>query len=90
MYAIRSYYAHRLLQRDIRFRDLGLVVIDEEQRFGVTHKERLKRFRAEVDLLTLTATPIPRTLQLGMLGLRDLSVIDTPPVDRLAIRTYVV
>jgi len=80
---------HRLLQRDIRFRDLGLVVIDEEQRFGVTHKERLKRFRAEVDLLTLTATPIPRTLQLGMLGLRDLSVIDTPPVDRLAIRTYV-
>ncbi len=80
---------HRLLQRDIRFRDLGLVVIDEEQRFGVTHKEKLKRFRAEVDVLTMTATPIPRTLQLGMLGLRDLSVIDTPPVDRLAIRTYV-
>ena len=80
---------HRLLQRDIRFRDLGLMVIDEEQRFGVTHKERLKRFRAEVDVLTMTATPIPRTLQLGMLGLRDLSVIDTPPVDRLAIRTYV-
>ncbi len=80
---------HRLLQRDVRFRDLGLVVIDEEQRFGVTHKEKLKRFRAEVDVLTMTATPIPRTLQLGMLGLRDLSVIDTPPVDRLAIRTYV-
>ena len=80
---------HRLLQRDLRFRELGLVIIDEEQRFGVTHKEKLKRFRAEVDVLTMTATPIPRTLQLGMLGLRDLSIIDTPPVDRLAIRTYV-
>ena len=80
---------HRLIQRDIRFKNLGLVIIDEEQRFGVTHKEKLKRFRAEVDVLTMTATPIPRTLQLGLLGLRDLSVIDTPPVDRLAIRTYV-
>ncbi len=80
---------HRLIQRDIRFKELGLVIIDEEQRFGVTHKEKLKRFRAEVDVLTMTATPIPRTLQLGLLGLRDLSVIDTPPVDRLAIRTYV-
>ncbi|MBE0501114.1 MAG: transcription-repair coupling factor [Desulfuromonadales bacterium] len=80
---------HRLLQRDIRFKNLGLLIIDEEQRFGVAHKEKLKRFRADVDVLTLTATPIPRTLQLGLLGLRDLSVIDTPPVDRLAIRTYV-
>ncbi|WP_249621222.1 transcription-repair coupling factor [Desulfuromonas sp. CSMB_57] len=80
---------HRLLQRDVRFRDLGLLIVDEEQRFGVTHKERLKKLRAEVDLLTLTATPIPRTLHMGLLGLRDLSVIDTPPVDRQAIRTYV-
>jgi transcription-repair coupling factor (superfamily II helicase) len=80
---------HRLLQRDVRFKDLGLVIVDEEQRFGVTHKERLKRLRAEVDMLTLTATPIPRTLHMSLLGLRNLSVIDTPPVDRQAIRTYV-
>ena len=80
---------HRLLQRDVHFHDLGLVIIDEEQRFGVKHKERLKKMRAEVAMLTLSATPIPRTLNMGMLGLRDLSVIDTPPVDRLAIRTYV-
>jgi transcription-repair coupling factor (superfamily II helicase) len=80
---------HRLLQRDVRFKDLGLIVIDEEQRFGVSHKERLKKLRAEVDILTLTATPIPRTLHMSMMGLRDLSVIDTPPVDRLAVRTYV-
>jgi transcription-repair coupling factor (superfamily II helicase) len=80
---------HRLLQRDVKFRDLGLVIVDEEQRFGVSHKERLKKMRAEVDFLTLTATPIPRTLHMSMMGLRDLSVIDTPPVDRLAIRTYV-
>jgi transcription-repair coupling factor (superfamily II helicase) len=80
---------HRLLQRDVRFRNLGLLIIDEEQRFGVAHKERLKKLRAEVDVLTLTATPIPRTLHMSLMGLRDLSVIDTPPVDRLAIRTYV-
>ncbi|NLC71494.1 MAG: transcription-repair coupling factor [Desulfuromonadaceae bacterium] len=80
---------HRLLQRDIRFRDLGLLIIDEEQRFGVKHKEKLKRFRAEIDVLTLTATPIPRTLHLSLTGLRDLSIINTPPVDRQAIRTYV-
>lgn len=80
---------HRLLQRDIRFKDLGLLVIDEEQRFGVSHKERLKSLRAEVDTLTLTATPIPRTLHMSMAGMRDLSVIETAPVDRLAIRTYV-
>ncbi|PLX82490.1 MAG: transcription-repair coupling factor [Desulfuromonas sp.] len=80
---------HRLLQRDVKFKELGLVVVDEEQRFGVAHKERLKKLRAEVDVLTLTATPIPRTLHLSMAGLRDLSIIETPPVDRLAIRTYV-
>jgi transcription-repair coupling factor (superfamily II helicase) len=80
---------HRLLQRDVRFKDLGLVVVDEEQRFGVAHKEKLKQLRAEVDILTLTATPIPRTLHMSMTGLRDLSVIETAPVDRLAIRTYV-
>ncbi|MCM2264763.1 MAG: transcription-repair coupling factor [Desulfuromonadales bacterium] len=80
---------HRLLQSDVRFKNLGLVVVDEEQRFGVSHKERLKKLRAEVDLLTLTATPIPRTLHLSLTGIRDLSIIDTPPVDRQAIRTYV-
>jgi len=80
---------HRLLQRDVAFRDLGLVIIDEEQRFGVSHKERLRKLRAEVDVLTLTATPIPRTLHMSMMGMRDLSVIDTAPVDRLAVRTYV-
>ena len=80
---------HRLLQRDIAFRELGLVVIDEEHRFGVTHKEKIKRLRHEVDVLTLSATPIPRSLNMGMMGLRDLSVIETPPVDRQAIRTYV-
>ena len=81
---------HRLLQKDVLFRNLGLVVIDEEQWFGVRHKERLKQMRAQVDVLTLTATPIPRTLQMAMSGLRDLSVIETPPADRLAIRTQVI
>jgi len=80
---------HRLLSKDIRFKDLGLVVIDEEQRFGVTHKERLKKMRTRVDSLTLTATPIPRTLHMAMVGLRDLSIIATPPADRRAIRTFV-
>jgi len=80
---------HRLLQKDIKFRDLGLVVIDEEQRFGVRQKERLKALRAEVDLLTLTATPIPRTLNMSMAGLRELSIIATPPAKRLAVRTFV-
>jgi len=80
---------HRLLQRDVRFKDLGLLVVDEEQRFGVSHKEKLKQLRAEVDILTLTATPIPRTLHMSLTGMRDLSVIETAPVDRLAIRTYV-
>lgn len=81
---------HRLLSNDVVFRDLGLVIVDEEQRFGVRHKERLKQLRAEVDVLTLTATPIPRTLHMALSGIRDLSVIDTPPEDRLPIKTYVV
>ncbi len=80
---------HRLLQKDVRFRDLGLVVIDEEQRFGVAHKERLKQLRTQVHCLTMTATPIPRTLHMSLSGVRDLSIINTPPADRLAIRTYV-
>jgi transcription-repair coupling factor (superfamily II helicase) len=80
---------HRVLSRDVRFHDLGLLVVDEEQRFGVTHKERLKELRTQVDVLTLTATPIPRTLQMAMGGLREISIIATPPADRLAIRTFV-
>jgi transcription-repair coupling factor (superfamily II helicase) len=80
---------HRLLQKDLSFRDLGLVVIDEEQRFGVSHKEKLKAMRASVDVLTLTATPIPRTLHMALSGIRDISVIATPPEDRLSIRTFV-
>ncbi len=80
---------HALLAKGIVFKRLGLVVVDEEQRFGVTHKEKLKALKAEVHLLTLTATPIPRTLQMAMSGLRELSVIQTPPIDRLAVRTYV-
>jgi transcription-repair coupling factor (superfamily II helicase) len=80
---------HALLAKTISFRDLGLIVIDEEQHFGVKHKERLKEFRADTHVLTLTATPIPRTLQLAMSGIRDLSLIATPPVDRLAVRTSV-
>ncbi|HEY5476439.1 MAG TPA: transcription-repair coupling factor, partial [Tepidiformaceae bacterium] len=80
---------HRLLQKDIQFKDLGLVIIDEEQRFGVVHKERLKQMREEVDTLTLSATPIPRTLQMSLSGIRDMSTIMTPPEERLPIRTYV-
>ena len=80
---------HALLAKSVAFKHLGLLVIDEEQHFGVTHKERLKEMRSEVHVLTLTATPIPRTLQLSLHGVRDLSIIATPPVDRLAIRTYV-
>jgi len=81
---------HRLLQKDVLFRNLGLVIIDEEQWFGVKHKERLKELRTQVDVLTLTATPIPRTLQMAMASVRDLSIIDTPPAGRLSIRTQVV
>ncbi len=80
---------HRLLQDDVKFRNLGLIVVDEEHRFGVRHKERLKALRAEVDMLTLTATPIPRTLNMSLAGLRDLSIIATPPEGRLPIRTFV-
>ncbi len=80
---------HRLLSADVRFKDLGLLVIDEEQRFGVAHKERIKKTKTQVDVLTLTATPIPRTLHLAMAGLRDLSIIATPPADRRAVRTFV-
>ena len=80
---------HRLLQKDVEFKQLGLLVIDEEHRFGVRHKEQIKNMRALVDVLAMTATPIPRTLQMSLMGIRDLSVIETPPVDRLAVRTYV-
>ncbi len=80
---------HAILAKSVDFKRLGLVVVDEEQRFGVTHKERLKNLKADVHVLTLTATPIPRTLQMAMSGIRELSVIQTPPVDRLAVRTYV-
>jgi transcription-repair coupling factor (superfamily II helicase) len=80
---------HAILSKTTKFKNLGLVIVDEEQRFGVTHKEKLKALRADVHVLTLTATPIPRTLQMAMSGLRELSVIQTPPVDRLAVRTYV-
>ena len=80
---------HKLLQNDVRFKDLGLVIVDEEQRFGVRQKEQLKKLRAEVDLLTLTATPIPRTLNMAMAGLRDLSIIATPPAHRLAVKTFI-
>ncbi len=80
---------HRLLSKDVVFRNIGLVVIDEEHRFGVAHKERLKKLRAEVDILTLTATPIPRTLQMSLLSIRDLSVISTPPVHRQPVKTFV-
>ena len=80
---------HRILSKDVEFMDLGLLIVDEEQRFGVKHKERLKQLKAQVDVLTLTATPIPRTLHMSMLGVRDLSVIETPPANRYPVQTYV-
>ncbi|MBI5327996.1 MAG: transcription-repair coupling factor [Deltaproteobacteria bacterium] len=80
---------HRLLQKDVVFKDLGLIIVDEEHRFGVSHKERLKQMKKQVDVLTLTATPIPRTLHMSLAGIRDLSIINTPPEDRLAIKTVV-
>jgi len=80
---------HRILQKNVQFRDLGLLVVDEEHRFGVAHKERIKQIKKTVDVLTLTATPIPRTLQMAFTGIRDLSVINTPPADRFAIRTQI-
>ncbi len=81
---------HRLLSKDVEFRDLGLLVVDEEQRFGVAHKERIKQMRRKVDVLTMSATPIPRTLNMSLVGIRDMSIIETPPRDRLAIQTNVV
>jgi transcription-repair coupling factor (superfamily II helicase) len=81
---------HRLLSKDVRFKDLGLLVVDEEQRFGVAHKERIKQMRKRVDVLTMTATPIPRTLNMSLVGIRDMSIIETPPKDRLSIQTNVV
>jgi transcription-repair coupling factor (superfamily II helicase) len=81
---------HRLLSKDVIFKDLGLLVVDEEQRFGVTHKERIKQMRKKVDVLTMTATPIPRTLNMSLIGIRDMSIIETPPKDRLSIQTNVV
>lgn len=80
---------HRILSKDVKYKDLGLLVIDEEQRFGVTHKEKIKEYKANIDVLTLSATPIPRTLQISMLGLRHLSLIETPPMNRFPIQTYV-
>ncbi|MFX9431530.1 DEAD/DEAH box helicase, partial [Acinetobacter baumannii] len=79
----------KLLQEDVKFANLGLVVIDEEHRFGVRQKEQLKALRSEVDILTLTATPIPRTLNMAVSGMRDLSIIATPPARRLSVRTFV-
>ncbi len=80
---------HRLLSKDVIFKDLGLLVVDEEQRFGVTHKEKIKQMKTDVDVLTLTATPIPRTLHMSLIGIRDMSVLEEPPMDRLPIQTYV-
>jgi len=80
---------HRLLQKDVVFFNLGLMVVDEEQRFGVVHKERLKQMRSDIDVLTMTATPIPRTLHMSLVNLRDMSVIETPPQERLPIRTTI-
>ncbi len=81
---------HRVLSKDIEYKDLGLLIIDEEQRFGVTHKEKIKQLKADIDVLTLTATPIPRTLHMSLVGIRDMSVLEEPPVDRIPIQTYVI
>ena len=80
---------HRILSKDVSFKDLGLLVVDEEQRFGVTHKEKIKQLKTNVDVLTLTATPIPRTLHMSLIGIRDMSVLEEPPMDRVPIQTYV-
>src|SRR5690606_36349007 len=80
---------HRILSKDVEFADLGLLIVDEEQRFGVRHKERLKQIQKNVDVLSMSATPIPRTLHMSLVGLRDVSIIQTPPKDRLAIQTVV-
>ena len=80
---------HRLLSKDVEFKDLGLLIVDEEQRFGVAHKEKIKQIKGDVDVLTLSATPIPRTLHMSLAGIRDMSVLEEPPVDRLPIQTFV-
>ena len=80
---------HRVLSKDVGYKDLGLLVIDEEQRFGVTHKEKIKKLRESVDVLTLTATPIPRTLHMSLIGIRDMSVLEEAPMDRMPVQTYV-
>ena len=80
---------HRVLSKDVEFKDLGLLIIDEEQRFGVTHKEKIKKMKENIDVLTLTATPIPRTLHMSLIGIRDMSVLEEAPMDRMPIQTYV-
>ena len=80
---------HRVLSKDVEFKNLGLLIIDEEQRFGVAHKEKIKQLKKDVDVLTMTATPIPRTLHMSMIGIRDMSVLEEPPMDRVPIQTYV-
>ena len=80
---------HRVLSKDVQFKDLGLLIIDEEQRFGVTHKEKIKKLRENIDVLTLTATPIPRTLHMSLVGIRDMSVLEEAPMERVPIQTYV-
>ena len=80
---------HRVLSKDIKFKDLGLLIIDEEQRFGVTHKEKIKKMKENVGVLTLTATPIPRTLHMSLIGIRDMSVLEEAPMDRMPIQTFV-
>ena len=80
---------HRVLSKDVQFKDLGLLIIDEEQRFGVAHKEKIKKLRENIDVLTLTATPIPRTLHMSLVGIRDMSVLEEAPMERVSIQTYV-
>ena len=80
---------HRVLSKDVAFKDLGLLIIDEEQRFGVQHKEKIKKLKENIDVLTLTATPIPRTLHMSLIGIRDMSVLEEAPIDRMPIQTYV-
>ena len=81
---------HRLLQKDVKFKNLGLLIIDEEQRFGVEHKEKIKEYKQNIDVLSLSATPIPRTLQMSLIGIRSLSQLNTPPTMRMPVQTYVV
>ena len=80
---------HRLLSKDVQYKDLGLLIIDEEQRFGVAHKEKIKQMKSDIDVMTLTATPIPRTLHMSLVGIRDMSVLEEAPQERVPIQTYV-